>query len=165
MYRLKQVFEGEQRKSLFLEIGVSGPDEIGRVLPETEKAEAFSQFHAGTGFGLGRSTTFSHLLLVADDFVGFLAANAEINWDIKPAGVDPSHISQNVKLDIIQFLLELGYGLFRRADLILVIGVEFETISISEGGGNSRALCYFAHGPCFPAIKKLAILSDIDIGF
>ena len=146
MYRLEQVFEGQQGQPLGLEFGVGSPDEIGRVLLEAEKAEALNQFHTGAGLGLGRGAALAHLLLIADDLEGFLAANAEVNRDIQPAGVDPPHIDQDIKLDLGQFLLELGYGLLGVADLVLVIGVVFETISIGDGDWNGRASGCFAHG-------------------
>jgi hypothetical protein len=109
-------------QGLLFEVGVGVDGKVVRVLAEAEKAEALGQFHDGAGLGLGRTGTLAHLLLIADHFLGILAAYAEKDGNVQTAVVDPLGMSQDIELRALQPAFKSGHGLLRRHDLVLVVG-------------------------------------------
>jgi len=67
----------------------------------------------------------AHLLFVADDSPGILAADAEIDRNIEAAVVNAADLLEHVEIGRLEPLLKPGHGFLRRAGLVLIISVLF----------------------------------------
>lgn len=97
---------------------------LGRI-PEMKKTEAFGQLHERRGLGLLRRGAFAHLLSRGHDAAGLFAADAQIDRDAEPAGVDAPGLGQDVRAEAAESGPGPGRGLGRGTDLVGIGDIAF----------------------------------------